>query len=77
MVAHPPGRVPALVHQYAPGIATLQIAVDNPVARVAGEILKAAERYVEADPGSIYGAPSERLRLLYVTAGLAARALAL
>jgi hypothetical protein len=72
-----PNRLPALIDEYAPNVANLPIATDDPVARVASEILRPAERYVDADPQSFYGTPSERLRLLYVVAGLAARALAL
>jgi uncharacterized protein (DUF2267 family) len=72
-----PNRLPALIDEYAPNIANLPIATDDPVARFADEILRSAERYAGADPHSFYGTPSERLRLLYVVAGLAGRALAL
>jgi serine/threonine-protein kinase HipA len=70
-------RLAALIADYAPNIANLQIPTDDRVARVADEITKTANRYVRADTKSLYGTPAERLRLLYRIVGLAALALAL
>ena len=72
-----PSRLPALIEEYAPNIAGLPIATDDPVARFCDEILRTADRYATADPQSFFGGPEERLRLLYRVVGLAARALAL
>jgi serine/threonine-protein kinase HipA len=72
-----PNRLPALVDEYAPNIAGLPVANDDPVARFGDEILRTADSYATADPQSFFGGPEERLRLLYRVAGLAARALAL
>jgi len=70
-------RLPGLVQDYAPNIANLRIAQDDPVARVATEIIKAATRFVDADPKSVFGSVEERLRALYRAVGLVARALSL
>lgn len=72
-----PDRLPALIEDYAPNIANLPIPTDDPVGRVADELVKAADRYTRADPQSLYGTAAERLRLLYRVVGLAALALAL
>ena len=47
------------------------------MARVADEIMRAANRFVKADPKSLFGSTDERLRALYRVVGLAARALSL
>jgi serine/threonine-protein kinase HipA len=70
-------RLPGLIQDYAPNIANLPIAQDDPVARVVDEIIRAASRFVEADPKSIFGSADERLRALYRVVGLVARALSL
>jgi serine/threonine-protein kinase HipA len=70
-------RLASLMQDYAPNIANLPIPQDDPVARVADEIVRAANRYVDADPKSVFGSADERLRALYRVAGLAARALSL
>jgi hypothetical protein len=70
-------RLPGLIQDFAPNIANLPIAQDDPVGRVADEMLRAANRFVDADPSSVYGSAEERLRALFAVAGIAARALAL
>jgi hypothetical protein len=70
-------RLAAMIDDYAPNIANLPIATDDPVDRVVDEMLKAANRYSDADPRSIYGSAQERLRALFRVIGLAARALEL
>lgn len=70
-------RLASLIQDHAPNIANLPIPQDDPVARVADEIVRAANRYVDADPKSVFGSGDERLRALYRVAGLAARALSL
>ncbi len=70
-------RLASLIHDYAPNIANLPIPQDDPVARVANEIIRAANRYVDADPKSMFGTADERLRALYRAVGLAAWALSL
>ena len=70
-------RLASLIQEHAPNIANLPIPRDDPVARVADEIVRAANRYVDADPKSVFGSGDERLRALYRVAGLAARALSL
>jgi serine/threonine-protein kinase HipA len=72
-----PNRLPALIDEYAPNIAGLPIANDDPVARFGDEILRTTDSYATADPQSFFGGREERLRLLYRVVGLAARALAL
>ncbi len=71
------GRLPGLIQDFAPNIANLPIAQDDPVGRVADEMLRAANRFVDADPKSLFGSPEERLRALFGVVGIAARALAL
>jgi hypothetical protein len=76
----PPGfanPTTAMIDDYAPNIANLPIATDDPVARFVNEMVKAADRYADADPKSIYGSAQERLRALFRVVGLAGRALAL
>jgi HipA-like C-terminal domain len=70
-------RLPGLIKDFAPNIANLPIPQDNPVKRVADEMLRAANRFVDADPKSVFGSADERLRALYAVVGIAARALAL
>ncbi len=70
-------RLASLIQDYAPNIANLPIPQDDAVARVADEIIRAANRFVEADPKSVFGSADERLRALYRVGGLAARALSL
>jgi serine/threonine-protein kinase HipA len=70
-------RLPGLVQDYAPNVASLPIPQDDPVARVADEIIKAANRFVDADPKSVFGSADERLRALYRVVGLTALALSL
>jgi serine/threonine-protein kinase HipA len=70
-------RLRAMIDDYAPNIANLPIATDDPVVRVVDEMVKAANRYVDADPKSIYGSAQERLRALFRVIGLAGRGLAL
>lgn len=70
-------RLASLVQEYAPNVANLPIPQDDPVARVTDEIIRAADRYTDADPKSVFGSADERLRALYRVAGLAARALSL
>jgi serine/threonine-protein kinase HipA len=70
-------RLPGLIQDYAPNIANLPIPQDHPVAGVVGEILRAANRFTDADPGSVFGSTDERLRALYRVVGLVARALSL
>jgi serine/threonine-protein kinase HipA len=70
-------RLAAMIDDYAPNIANLPIAADDPVGRLVDEMLKAANRYIDADPRSIYGSAQERLRALFRVVGLAGRALAL
>jgi HipA-like protein len=67
----------AMIDDYAPNIANLPIATDDPLARVADEMVKAASRYVDADPKSIYGSAQERLRALFRVVGLAGRGLSI
>lgn len=64
-----------MIDDYAPNIANLPIAADDPVGRLVDEMLKAANRYIDADPRSIYGSAQERLRALFRVVGLAGRAL--
>lgn len=71
------GRLPGLIQDFAPNIANLPIAQDDPVGRVADEMLRAANRFVDADPKSLFGSAEERLRALFGVVGIAARALAL
>jgi hypothetical protein len=66
-----------MIDDYAPDIATLPIATEDPVGRLLDEMLKAANRYIDADPRSLYGSAQERLRALFRVIGLAGRALAL
>jgi serine/threonine-protein kinase HipA len=70
-------RLAAMIDDYAPNIASLPLATDDPVGRYADEIIRAATRYADADPRSLYGAPTERMRALFRVVGLAGRALAL
>jgi serine/threonine-protein kinase HipA len=70
-------KLAGLISDYAPGIASLLLPDDDPVARVVDEIVQAADRYAGADPRSTPGAADERLRALYRAVGLAARALSL
>lgn len=70
-------RLASMIQDHAPNIANLPIPQDDPVARVADEIVRAANRYVDADPKSVFGSGDERLRALYRVAGLAAWALSL
>ncbi len=70
-------RLAAMIDDYAPNIANLPIATHDPVGRFADEIIRAAARYADADPRSLYGAPAERVRALFRVVGLAGRALAL
>jgi serine/threonine-protein kinase HipA len=70
-------RLTSLIQDYAPNIANLPIPQDDPVARVADEIIRAANRFTNADPRSVFGSADERLRALYRVVGLAARALSL
>lgn len=72
-----PDRFVRTIADYAPNVANLLISQEDPVAGVGNEIIRAANRYVDADPTSIYGAADERLRALYRVVGLAARALSL
>jgi hypothetical protein len=62
---------------YAPNIANLPIATDDPIGRFANEIIRAAARYADADTRSLYDGPVERVRALFRVVGLAGRALAL
>jgi serine/threonine-protein kinase HipA len=68
-------RLAAMIDDYAPNIANLPIATDDPVARFVNQMLKAANRYVDADPRSIYGSAQERLHALFLVVGLAGRGL--
>ncbi len=70
-------RLPGLIQDFAPNVANLPVAQDDPVKRVGDEMLRAANRFVDADPSSVYGSAEERLRALFAVAGIAARALAL
>jgi serine/threonine-protein kinase HipA len=70
-------RLAGLIQDFAPNIANLPIAQDDPVKRLGDEMLRAANRFVDADPSSVYGSAEERLRVLFAVAGIAARALAL
>ena len=70
-------RLASLIHGYVPNIANLPIPQHDPVARIAEEIIRAANRYVDADPKSVFGTADERLHALYRAVGLAARALSL
>ena len=70
-------RLAAMIDDYAPNIANLPIATDDPVARFVDEMINAAKRYVDADPRSIYGSAQERLRTLFRVVGLAGRGLVL
>jgi serine/threonine-protein kinase HipA len=70
-------RLAGLIQDFAPNIANLPVAQDDPVKRVGDEMLRAANRFVDADPSSVYGSAEERLRTLFAVAGIAARALAL
>jgi serine/threonine-protein kinase HipA len=67
----------AMIDDYAPNIANLPIATDDPIARFVNEMVKAADRYVDADPKSIYGSTQERLRALFRVVGLAGRGLSI
>jgi serine/threonine-protein kinase HipA len=69
--------LPGLIKDFAPNIANLPIARDDPVGRVADEMLSATNRFVDADPKSVFGAAEERLRALLRVVGIAARALSL
>lgn len=70
-------RLASLIQDYAPNIANLRIPQDDPVGRVADEITRGANRYLDADPKSVFGTAEERLRALYSVVGIAARALSL
>jgi serine/threonine-protein kinase HipA len=70
-------RLATMIDDYAPNIANLPIATDDPVARFVNEMVKAADRYVDADPKSIYGSAQERLRALFRIVGLAGRGLSI
>jgi serine/threonine-protein kinase HipA len=70
-------RLGAMIDDYAPNIANLPIATDDPVSRFADEMVGAAHRFADADATSLYGSAPERLRSLYRVVGLAARGLAL
>jgi len=70
-------RIAAMIDDYAPNVANLHIATDDPVARLVDEMVKAADRYVSADPRSIYGSAQERLRSLFRVLGLGGRGLSL
>jgi serine/threonine-protein kinase HipA len=70
-------RLPSLIQEHAPNIENLPIPTDDPVRRVADELIRAATRYADADPASIYGSADERLRALYRVLGLGTRALSL
>jgi serine/threonine-protein kinase HipA len=70
-------RLADIIQDFAPNVADLPIAQDDPVKRVGDEMLRAAKRFVDADPSSVYGSAEERLRALFAVAGIAARALAL
>lgn len=69
-------RLPGLIRDFAPNVANLPIAQDDPVRRVADEMIRAANRFVGADPKSLFGSAEERLRALFGVVGIAARALA-
>jgi hypothetical protein len=66
-----------MIDDYAPNIANLPVATDDPIGRFADEIIRAAARHADADPRSLYGMPAERVRALFRVVGLAGRALAL
>jgi serine/threonine-protein kinase HipA len=70
-------RLGRLIRDYAPTVANLPIPQDDPVARVAEEIIRAANRFTNADPKSVFGSADERLGALYRVVALAARALSL
>jgi hypothetical protein len=70
-------RLAAMIDDYAPNIANLPIATDDPIARFVNEMVKAADRYVDADPKSIYVSTQERLRALFRVVGLAGRGLSI
>jgi serine/threonine-protein kinase HipA len=70
-------RLPGLVQDFAPNIGNLPIGQDDPVKRVSDEMLRAADRFVDADPNSLFGSADERLRALFAVVGIAARALTL
>lgn len=70
-------RLPALIQDFAPSIGNLPIGQDDPVKRVTDEMLRAANRFVDADPNSVFGSADERLRALFAVVGIAGRALAL
>lgn len=69
------GRIAAMIDDYAPNIANLSIAADDPVARFVDGMIKSSDRYATADPKSIYGSAQERLRALLRVVGLAGRGL--
>ncbi len=70
-------RLATTIDDYAPNIANLSIATDDPVARFVDEMIKAADRYTDADPKSIHGSVQERLRALFRIVGLTGRGLSL
>lgn len=70
-------RLPGLIQDFAPKIANLPTPQHDPVKRVADEMIRAANRFVGADPKSVFGSAEEQLRALFSVVGVAARALAL
>jgi serine/threonine-protein kinase HipA len=70
-------RLASLIQDFAPNVGNLPIAQDDPVKRVSDEMLRAADRFVDADPKSVFGSADERLRALFAVVGIAARALTL
>jgi serine/threonine-protein kinase HipA len=70
-------RLPGLIQDFAPNVANVSIPQDDLVKQAAGEMIRAATRFVRADPKSLFGSAAERLRALFSVVGVAARALAL
>lgn len=48
-------RLAGMIHDYAPNVANTPIADDDPIARFADEMIRAALRYAYADPRTVHG----------------------
>jgi hypothetical protein len=69
-------RLAGMIRDFAPNVAGTQIADDDPIARLADEMISAALRYANSDPRTVHGSTAERLGQLFRVVGLAAHGLA-
>jgi hypothetical protein len=68
-------RLAGMILDYAPNVANTPIADDDPIARIADEMIGAALRYAEADLRTLHGSVSKRVGELFRVVGLAAHEL--